>query len=53
MLNGMSFQVYSGRVQTVKLRKSASSLSVAKGSLDVADLKFDIDGNVNYSILHP
>lgn len=33
----------------VKLRKSASSLSVAKGSLDIADLKFGIDGNVNYS----
>jgi hypothetical protein len=33
----------------IKLRKSASSLSVAKGSLSVADLKFDITGNVNYS----
>jgi hypothetical protein len=33
----------------VKLRKSASSLSVTKGSLQMADLKFDIDGNINYS----
>lgn len=33
----------------VKLRKSASSLSVAKGSLSVADLNFDISGNINYS----
>jgi hypothetical protein len=33
----------------VKLRKSASSLSVAKGSLTVADLRFDISGNINYS----
>jgi len=33
----------------VKLRKSASSLTVAKGLLEIADLKFDIDGNVNYS----
>ncbi len=33
----------------VKLRKSASSLSVAKGSLSVADLRFDISGNINYS----
>ncbi len=33
----------------VKLRKSANSLSVAKGSLSVADLKFDISGNINYS----
>ncbi len=34
---------------SVKLRKSASSLSVAKGSLTVADLRFDISGNINYS----
>jgi len=33
----------------VKLRKSANSLSVARGSLSVADLKFDISGNINYS----
>lgn len=33
----------------IKLRKSASSLTVAKGSLSLADLKFDITGNVNYS----
>ena len=33
----------------IKLRKSASSLTVAKGSLNVADLRFDITGNVNYS----
>ena len=33
----------------VKLRKSASSLSVARGSLTVADLRFDISGNINYS----
>jgi hypothetical protein len=34
---------------SVKLRKSASSLSVAKGTLTVADLRFDINGNINYS----
>ncbi|MFN2336035.1 MAG: AsmA-like C-terminal region-containing protein [Bacteroidales bacterium] len=33
----------------IRLRKSPTSLSVAKGSLDIADLKFDINGNVNYS----
>jgi hypothetical protein len=33
----------------IKLRKSSSSLTVAKGSLSLADLKFDITGNVNYS----
>ena len=33
----------------IKMRKSASSLTVAKGSLSIADLKFDITGNVNYS----
>ncbi len=33
----------------VKLRKSANSLSVAKGSLSVADLKFEVSGNINYS----
>lgn len=33
----------------IKMRKSASSLSVAKGSLAIADLKFDITGNINYS----
>ena len=33
----------------VKLRKSANSLSVAKGALSIADLRFDITGNVNYS----
>jgi len=37
--------VYAG----VRLRKSASSLSVARGSLKLADLEFGIDGNVNYS----
>ena len=36
-------------VASVRLRKSASSLSVAKGALKVADLDFGIDGNVNYS----
>lgn len=33
----------------IKMRKSASSLSVAKGSLAIADLKFDVTGNINYS----
>lgn len=33
----------------IKLRKSANSLSVAKGSLAIADLRFEITGNVNYS----
>jgi len=33
----------------IRLRKSASSLTVAKGSLTVADLRFDVTGNVNYS----
>ncbi|MGE5350279.1 MAG: AsmA-like C-terminal region-containing protein [Actinomycetota bacterium] len=33
----------------IRLRKSPNSLSVARGSLAIADLKFDITGNVNYS----
>jgi uncharacterized protein involved in outer membrane biogenesis len=33
----------------IKLRKSANSLSVARGSFSIADLRFDITGNVNYS----
>jgi hypothetical protein len=33
----------------VRLRKSASSLSVTRGSLKLADLDFGIDGNINYS----
>ncbi len=33
----------------IRLRKSASSLSVTKGSMAVADLKFQVTGNVNYS----
>ncbi len=33
----------------IKLRKSANSLSVTKGELGIADLRFDITGNVNYS----
>lgn len=34
---------------SVRLRKSASSVTVSKGSLRLADLDFGIDGNVNYS----
>jgi len=33
----------------IRLRKSASSLSVVKGSLSIADLRFEMTGNVNYS----
>ncbi len=47
-LNSMAFRAIPVSAE-IKLRKSASSLSVAKGSLEVADLNFDIDGNVNYS----
>ncbi len=47
-IKSMTFKTIPVRAE-VKLRKSPSSLSVAKGSLDIADLKFDIDGNVNYS----
>ncbi len=47
-LNSMAFRAIPVSAE-IKLRKSASSLSVAKGSLEVADLKFDIDGSVNYS----
>jgi hypothetical protein len=32
----------------IKMRKSNNSLSVAKGSLGLADLKFDIGGNINF-----
>jgi hypothetical protein len=32
----------------IRMRKSDNSLSVAKGSLEIADLKFDIDGNINF-----
>ncbi|MFN2314114.1 MAG: hypothetical protein ABR531_06625, partial [Bacteroidales bacterium] len=47
-IKGMTFKTIPVRAG-IKLRKSPSSLSVAKGSLDIADLKFDINGNVNYS----
>ncbi|MFZ2791795.1 MAG: hypothetical protein WAZ35_08545, partial [Bacteroidales bacterium] len=33
----------------IRLRKSASSLSVVKGSFSIADLRFEMTGNVNYS----
>ena len=32
----------------IRMRKSNNSLSVAKGSLALADLKFDINGNINF-----
>jgi len=47
-LNNMTFRTIPVNTE-VKLRKSASSLSVTKGSLQAADLRFDIDGNINYS----
>lgn len=47
-LNSMAFRSIPVTAE-IRLRKSASSLSVAKGALEVADLKFDINGNVNYS----
>jgi hypothetical protein len=47
-IKGLTFKTIPVRAG-IKLRKSPSSLSVAKGSLDIADLKFDINGNVNYS----
>lgn len=47
-IKGVTFKTIPVRAG-IKLRKSPSSLSVAKGSLDIADLKFDINGNVNYS----
>ncbi|MBE0667830.1 MAG: hypothetical protein IH593_09195, partial [Bacteroidales bacterium] len=47
-IKGVTFKTIPVRAG-IKLRKSPSSLSVAKGTLDIADLKFDIDGNVNYS----
>lgn len=33
----------------IRLRKSANSLSVVKGALSIADLRFEMTGNVNYS----
>jgi hypothetical protein len=47
-INNLTFRTIPVNAE-VRLRKSASSLSVAKGSLQIADLKFDVDGNVNYS----
>jgi hypothetical protein len=35
---------------SVKMRKTDNSLSVAKGTIDVADLSFNVDGMVNYSM---
>lgn len=32
----------------IRMRKSDISLSVAKGSLAIGDLKFDVDGNINF-----
>ncbi len=47
-LSNMTFRAIPVNAE-IKLRKSASSLSIAKGLLQVADLKFDINGNINYS----
>jgi len=47
-LESMAFRSIPVRA-VVKLRKSASSLTVAKGLMEIADLNFEIDGNVNYS----
>lgn len=47
-LNSLAFRSIPVTAE-VKLRKSANSLTVAKGALEIADLKFDISGNVNYS----
>ena len=35
---------------SVKMRKTANSLSVAKGTIDLAGLNFGVDGMVNYSM---
>ena len=35
---------------SVKMRKTANSLSVAKGTIDLAGLNFSVDGMVNYSM---
>jgi autotransporter translocation and assembly factor TamB len=35
---------------SVKMRKTDNSLSVAKGTIDLADLSFNVDGMVNYSM---
>jgi hypothetical protein len=35
---------------SVKMRKSDNSLSVAKGTIDLAGLSFNVDGMVNYSM---
>jgi hypothetical protein len=35
---------------SVKLRKTANSLSVAKGTIDLAGLNFGVDGMLNYSM---
>lgn len=45
---GMNFSGIPAKA-LVRMRKSGSSLSIAKGSLDLAGLSFDIDGMVNYS----
>ncbi len=47
-INSMAFRAIPVKA-VVRLRKSASSLAVTKGSLEVADLHFEIAGNVNYS----
>jgi len=47
-IKNMTFKTIPVRAE-VRLRKSANSLTVTKGLLEVADLNFEIDGNVNYS----
>ena len=47
-IGGLDFQELPASV-SLRMRKSASSFSIAKGALDLAGLDFNIDGNVNFS----
>jgi hypothetical protein len=48
-VHGMRFSGFPVNA-SVKMRKTDNSLSVAKGTIDIAELSFSVDGMVNYSM---
>jgi len=48
-INGMRVSGFPVKA-SVKMRKTASSLSIAKGTIDLAGLSFTVDGMMNYSL---
>ncbi len=48
-INGMRFMNIPAKTE-IKVRKTDNSLSIARGSVELAGLNFDVDGTINYSI---